>query len=173
MICLRELSKSDILTVNKWRNDTQMIDYLGANFRYINIETDEYWFDNYQKNRNTQVRCAICIENSNKFIGLVSLTNIHDINKNAEFHIMIGESCEVNKGYGTIAIKIMLNHGFNNLNLNRIELKVLETNLRAIRSYEKVGFVKEGLLRNVVFKNGEYINMIVMGILKHEYLFIK
>jgi RimJ/RimL family protein N-acetyltransferase len=64
MIYLREIKRSDVKALNKWRNDPELISYLGAPFRFINIETDEAWFASYQKSRSSQVRCAIVPKNS-------------------------------------------------------------------------------------------------------------
>ncbi|MFX1495312.1 MAG: GNAT family N-acetyltransferase [Promethearchaeota archaeon] len=173
MVYLKELSKKDIPLINKWRNDPEVIDFLGGPFRYINIEIEEAWFETYLKNRDKQVRCSIFLDSDEKLIGLVSLLDIDHISKSAEFHIMIGDKKNYDKGYGTEATKLMLNHAFNNLNLNRIYLKVLEDNLRAIKIYDKCGFKKEGVLRSAVYKNGSYKNLIIMSILKKEFVLIK
>ena len=164
---LREISRKDMVTINKWRNDENLIALLGAPFRYIDIEIDEAWFDNYLNNRSKAVRCVI-VDDKDMVIGLVSLTDIDNINRSATFHIMIGDSSHQNKGAGQFAIKEMLNHAFNNLNLHRIQLEVLSSNDRAIHVYEKLGFVKEGTLRQVYFKNGKYVDALVMGIINNS-----
>ncbi len=164
---LRELSRKDLKVINTWRNDEKLISYLGANYRYIDLEIDEAWFDNYLKNRNNTVRCAI-VDSDDMIVGLVSLTNINYVNRTAEFHIMIGESDNQNQGIGTYAVDTMLKHAFNNLNLNRIYLEVLKTNDRAIRVYEKNGFQREGVLRQAFYKNGKYEDAIIMSVLKEE-----
>ena len=73
------------------------------------------------------------------------------MNRCARFGIFMGEKSFWNQGYGTEATRLMLKHAFETLNLNRIFLHVYETNPRAIRAYEKVGFVKEGLLRDAIY----------------------
>ena len=73
------------------------------------------------------------------------------------------------KNYYKIGIVKYTDHA----SLNRIELGVLENNLPAIRLYEKNGFVKEGIKRNSNYKNGKYISMIMMSLLKEEYLDIE
>lgn len=165
---LRELSRKDLSTINSWRNDKDLISYLGANYRYIDIEIDMAWFDNYLKDRNRTIRCSI-VDESDEIIGLISLTGIDYINGVAELHIMIGNGINREKGVGQFAINEMLNHAFNNLNLNKIELQVLATNSRAIHVYEKVGFKQDGVLREACFKNGQYLDMVVMSILKREF----
>lgn len=170
MVYLRELQIEDIDFINTWRNDKEIIDSLGANFRYINKQTDLNWFNNYQNNRNSQVRCSICLKENNEIIGLVSLTAIDNLNGTAEFHIMIGNKSYHNKGVGSLATRELLNHGFNNLNLNKIYLSVLEDNSNALRLYKKVGFKEDGVLRQHVYKNGCYKDLIIMSLLKSEYI---
>lgn len=170
MYRLRELEEKDIIIINKWRNNAELISMLGAPYRFINQSVDKNWFNSYMNNRSSQVRCAIVTEENDDILGLVSLTSINQLNQSAEFHIMIGETVNQGKGMGTFAVKKMLDHAFKNLNLYRIELTVLESNKRAQHLYEKCGFIKEGTMRNCVYKNGEFVNMHIYSILKEEYL---
>ncbi len=169
MYRLRELEKKDIFAINKWRNDAQLIEKLGAPFRYINIEVDQKWYDDYMMNRSKQVRCAI-IDDNDYILGLVSIVGIDYINQCAEFHIMIGDKENQGKGIGLFATNEMLKHAFLNLNLNRIELTVLEDNIRAQALYERVGFVREGIKRKAKYKKGKFVNMYMYSILKEDYL---
>lgn len=174
MYQLRELERKDLSTINKWRNQSELIAQLGAPFRYINPEVDNQWFENYMANRGSCVRCAVVKETEPTCIlGLVSLTNIDQINQSAVLHIMIGNTADQGKGIGSFAIISMLNHAFFNMNLHRVELKVLTSNMRARHVYEKCGFSKEGILRNAVFKNGEFVDILLYSILKEEYLIQK
>lgn len=169
MYKLRELERKDLAVVNTWRNNHELIEQLGAPFRYINLEVDQKWFDSYMNSRNNQVRCAIVEENEDTILGMVSLVSINQINQSAEFHIMIGDESNQGKGIGTFAVKEMLNHAFYNMNLNRVELTVLESNKRAIHLYEKNGFVYEGCKRKTRFKGGKFVNMLMYSILREEY----
>ena len=56
MYKLRELERKDLTIINSWRNDYELIEQLGAPFRYINLEVDQKWFDCYMSNRGNQVR---------------------------------------------------------------------------------------------------------------------
>ncbi|MBQ7216868.1 MAG: hypothetical protein IJS39_12895 [Synergistaceae bacterium] len=82
----------------------ELIANLGATFRYINPDVDSVWYDNYMKPRSNSIRCAIVSEDSDEFIGLVSLMNIDHLNQCAEFHIMIGSSENQNRDAGTFAV---------------------------------------------------------------------
>ncbi len=169
MYRLRELERRDLGEINKWRNDPELIACLGAPFRYINLNVDEAWFDGYMKSRNNTVRCAIVEDGKDEILGLVSLVSINHMNQSAEFHIMIGNKDNQGKGMGLFAVREMLNHAFYNLNLQRVELTVLEDNLRARHLYEKVGFIREGVKRSSKYKNGKFNNMILYSILKPEF----
>lgn len=170
MYKLRELERDDIKKINKWRNDPNLIACLGAPYRYINEDVDSDWYDHYIHSRNNAVRCAIIeAAKEDDVLGLISLMNINYINRSGELHIMIGNSENRGKGIGTFAVKAMIEHAFLNLNLRRIELGVLENNAPAIHLYEKCGFIREGIKRESNYKNGEYISMIFMSILKTEW----
>ena len=75
-----------------------------------------------------------------------------------------------NRGFGTKVTQILVDFGFRDLNLNRIYLDVFQNNKRAIKTYTKCGFVEEGVKRESVFINGEFINIVQMSILSKEFL---
>ncbi len=169
MTVLKEITQKDIPTINRWRHDREIINHLGSPFRFINVETDEKWFEHYMKNRHVQVRCGIYYGFKNKLVGVVYLTDMDSLNRNAELSIMLGDKSAWNKGIGSTAVKYMLAHAFGDLNLERVYLRVLENNKRAIAFYKKLGFVHEGTLRKMIYKNNVYHNMIMMSILKEEF----
>ena len=88
----------------------------------------------------------------------------------AEVGITIGEKEYQGKGYGTEAMEVLLEYGFKTVNLNRIQLRVYEFNSRAIKSYNKIGFVEEGRMRQGIFIKGKYHDIIFMSILQEEWL---
>ena len=169
MIHLRELARSDLAAVNRWRQDRALTDGLGAPHRYIGPEVDEVWFDAYLDRRGTDIRCAICRDGQAEPIGVVSLTGIDPVHRHAELHILLGDRDAQGQGLGTAAIAAMLRHGFFDLNLHRIFLFVLATNQAALHVYEKAGFTREGLLREAAYKNGEYQDLILMAVLRSEF----
>lgn len=166
---LREIEKKDLFIINQWRNDRDLIDFLGAPFRFINKDTDDCWYAAYLDDRKSSVRLALVEEDSDSIVGAVYLTSIDWLNRSAEFSIWIGSKDHQNKGLGKYASLQMLSHAFNDLGLQRIYLKVLKRNSRARELYKNIGFVEEGILRKVVFKNGFYEDMMLMSILAEEY----
>ncbi|MBP1949899.1 GNAT family N-acetyltransferase [Virgibacillus litoralis] len=103
-----------------------------------------------------------------KSIGNAQLYKINPWNRNAELGLWIGEKSEWGKGYGTEVVEILVNFAFSRLNLHKVYLTVDSDNIGAIRCYEKVGFYKDGVLRDEVFKNGKYVNRIYMSILETD-----
>lgn len=171
MYKLRELEREDMKIINKWRNDPDLIAFLGAPFRFINEDVDHDWYEKYLNSRGNSIRCAVVdSEREDEILGLISLININYINRSGELHIMIGSRVNRGKGLGTFAVKAMIKHAFLNMNLRRIELGVLENNAPAVHLYEKCGFVREGIKRESNYKNGQYINMIIMSVLRRECL---
>jgi RimJ/RimL family protein N-acetyltransferase len=102
-------------------------------------------------------------------IGSLAFDHIDWHIRAAEFGILIGDKTYWNRGYGTEAIRLLAQHGFNTLNLNRIYLHVFENNPRAIRAYEKAGFSLEGRERQAEFTDGKFIDVLRMSLLKSEF----
>ena len=104
-----------------------------------------------------------------KLVGDCGLRNIDWKSRKAEFFITIGEKQFWDKGFGTDALRIVIRLAFDKMNLNRVWLTVLVDNPRAVRCYEKCGFVREGLLRQESFVDGKYRDVLMMAILREDY----
>jgi RimJ/RimL family protein N-acetyltransferase len=104
-----------------------------------------------------------------RLIGFVGLGGIDGPNGDGFVGIGIGEPEYRGNGYGTDAMRVILRFAFAELNLHRVSLDVFEYNLRAIRSYEKAGFVVEGRERQVLHRDGRRWDVIYMGILRKEW----
>lgn len=169
MVTLRELAREDIPLVNRWRQDRDLVEGLGAPTRYITEEVDHAWFDEYLRRRGVDVRCAILAERESEPVGLASLTGIDSVHRRAEFHLLIGRRDLHGRGLGTDATLATLRHAFHDLNLHRVFVWVLATNTAAIRVYEKVGLRREGVAREAAYKRGRYEDLLHMGILSHEF----
>lgn len=167
MIQVREIIEEDVPFINQWRNDPEVMQYLTNQFRFIGLQADRNWFAYYQQHRNEAVRLAILDEGS--LVGTVQLTQIDRMNQQAEYSIMIGEKNHQSKGLGRQATRAILSHAFLDLNLHRIYLTVLPDNERAIRLYESIGFQREGIYRKSLFKNGQFIDVLGMSLLRDEY----
>lgn len=104
-----------------------------------------------------------------KHIGVIEYREINIVSRRCSVGIGIGEKAYWGKGYGTDALKALIHYLFQTMNLNRVQLDTWSGNVRAIRSYEKCGFVVEGRMRNDAYIDGQYYDTIVMGLLKEEF----
>ena len=168
MITLRELSREDIPIVNRWRRDPVVADGIGAPARFIGLDVDLKWHEDYLSRRGSEVRCAVCLGDSGQLVGMVSLTRIDYVNRNAEYNAMVGERASQNRGIGTAATRAMVRHGFFDLNLHRIYVSIVRENISSIRMCEKAGFREEGTIRDGAYKNGRYHDLVLMGVLDSE-----
>ena len=132
---------------------------------------EEQWFEGMLSRPQYEHPLTIEIQQADQWraIGNCGYNNIDWRCNAAELGIFIGDKSCWNKGYGTQAMRMLLHFGFNTLNLNRIALDVYETNLRAVRSYEKAGFVHEGRKRQGMYKDGRYIDILQMSVLRDEW----
>lgn len=127
---------------------------------------EERWFRDYQRRSDEQI---FAIEVSGHHIGNLGLHRVDRIHRKADLGVVIGEAAYWSRGYGTDAIRLALRYGFDHLALNKISLDVLEHNVRAIRSYEKCGFQREGLRREDVYKDGRFFDVLRMSVLAREF----
>ena len=105
-----------------------------------------------------------------RLIGFVVLFNIKWSNQSAEMAVAIGLPEYRGKGYGQDALQLILNYAFSELNLHRVGLTVMDYNQAAIRAYERAGFVREGVQRQMVQREGQRYDMLTYGILRDEWL---
>lgn len=173
-IRLRAVEREDIPRYVAWFNDPEVTAGLMMHLP-MSLADETRWFEGLAGRAIEERPLAIDRKVSDgwQHIGATGLEGIEWLNRSAEFGIFIGEKILWNKGYGSEATRLMLKHGFETLNLNRIFLRVYETNPRAVRAYEKVGFVKEGLMRDAVYRNGCYINALLMSVLRSEWNLIQ
>lgn len=172
-IRFRAIEKEDLPYFVKWLNDPDVRSGLSL-YLPLSLAEEEKWFEEILKRDAHERPIAIEIQpdpNINKwvFVGNCGLFGIDWQNRFAEVGIHIGEKDFWDQGFGTRAMNLILKHGFENLNLHRIWLRVFVDNPRAIRSYEKTGFTVEGKFREAQFKAGKYGDVIIMSMLAHEW----
>jgi RimJ/RimL family protein N-acetyltransferase len=102
-------------------------------------------------------------------IGFVVIHSIEWNNRVGSLAIGIGDPNYQNKGFGSEALQLILRYAFHELNLHRVGLDVIGYNGRAIRTYEKAGFIVEGKIRSAIYRDGRYFDRIMMGILRSEW----
>jgi len=144
-VLLRPLASSDLRRCVKWFSDPQIIRFLGRDAP-VTLAEEERWFRDYERRTH----------------------KIDRVHRKAEVGIVIGEPSFWSQGYGTEAMRVVLQYGFDGLGLNKISLDVLEYNTRALRTYERLGFQREGVHREDIYKDGRFVNVMRMSILARE-----
>jgi RimJ/RimL family protein N-acetyltransferase len=168
---LRALERGDLPRCLRWVNDPEIIRYTSINIPF-SYEKEEQWLNQQSELSAAQgqnLAIEVIVGSDWVHIGNTGLFGIEPIHNAGEFGIIIGEKEYWNKGYGRETAKLMLKHGFEDLNLNRIYLKVFVDNLRGIKAYESAGFVKEGVMRQAMYKNGKYNDIVLMSVLHSEW----
>ena len=161
---LRPLASTDLRRCVKWFSDPQVIRFLGRNSP-VTFAEEARWFRDYERRTDEQI---FAIEVAGHHVGNLGLHRIDRVHRKAEVGIVIGEPTFWSKGFGTEAMRVALRYGFDLLGLNKISLDVLEYNTRAIQTYERLGFQREGLHREDVYKDGRFVNVLRMSILARE-----
>lgn len=116
-----------------------------------------------------RVQFVIALKDNDRPIGEIAIMDMDPSNRSGHLRIAIFNEEDCGQGYGREALLLILDYGFGMMNLNRIELSVYSYNDRAIRAYEKIGFVQEGIQREALYYNHEYHDAIMMSMLAREY----
>ena len=161
-------SEEEIEKFTKWMNDFEVTDYTGRSAQIVTLPGEKEYLENSAKNSKNK-NFNIVELNTDKLIGTLGLEDINWIERSAVLGIFIGEEDYRSNGYGTEAIKLLLEFGFKYLNLHSIRLDLIEVNERAHKCYLKCGFKDSGRSREEVFINGRYYNKLHMDILENEF----
>ncbi len=166
MIYLRPMTEEDTADIVVWRNSPDV----RKSFIYQEDFTPEghlrWLHEVVQTGRAAQM--MICEEGSGRALGSVYIRDIDHIHHKGEYGIFLGTEAARGRGIGTEAARLMIAYGFETLGLHRIYLRALSENARAIRSYEKAGFIKEGCLKDDVRIHGEYKDIVWMAIVRNN-----
>ncbi len=162
---LRPMLEEDAQFIVDMRNNPKILNSLFS-YKMITVQEHLNWYKNNLNNDN-RIDLIICRKEDDKRIGTVNLANINYKNQKAEFGIMIAESFW-NKDYAYESSNRFINYSFNQFNLNKIYLEVLKENDAAINLYEKLGFREEGILREDIFKNGKFKDVLIMSLFRDD-----
>lgn len=165
-IYLSPRSVEDAEKFTEWLNDFETTDYIGRSGAIVTVESEKEYLEEHIRD---EANFVIVNLSNEEIIGTIGLLNINHLQRTAVLGIFIGDKTSRNKGYGTESIKLLLDYGFNYLNLNNIKLDLMEFNERALACYKKCGFKEYGRRRKCNFINGKYYDTIEMDILRDEF----
>lgn len=164
----KSCEEEDIIKFTEWMNDFEVTDYIDNSSMLFSYESEKEWVIASAKKSSPGNFNIIDLE-TNELIGSVGFDKIKDVSRSAVLGVFIGADKYRSNGYGTEAIKLLLEYGFKYLNLHSIKLTVLDVNARAYKCYIKCGFKETGRDREAMYLNGKYHDVIHMDILESEF----
>lgn len=160
---LTALVEADRPVLLGWINTPELV-HFNAPYRPIHEPAHDGWFDAVTRDPS-RVIFAIRSKPDGELLGTVQLTDFHEIYRQAQVQIRIGESRHRGRGIGTEALRLSVEFAWRDRNLHRVWTNVFGRNQRAVAAYRKAGFVEEGRLRDGAFIDGKWDDLIVMGII--------
>ncbi|MCD5323376.1 MULTISPECIES: GNAT family N-acetyltransferase [Pontibacillus] len=168
-VFLRPIEEADLdLFYNQGLWDSEVRRLTGTQ-AFFNRKSVKQWFEKIGEDSN-RIDLLICQQEDEKPIGDMAILEIDQLNRKALVRVSLFVKETWGGGLGTEALSLLIDYGFRQLNLNRIGLDVFSYNTRAIRSYEKLGFVKEGQIRDALYYDGVYHDSILMGLKEEEFV---
>lgn len=164
---LRRVEEKDLKLLVKWRNDPEIWKHFFNAFPLYDT-AQKAWYEDL---RRSQSRVLFVIEDkkSAKPAGTVGLDKIDFRNQSAEFgNLLIGERKFLGRGLAREASSLAVDYAFGHLNLRRVYLYVFKENTAAVKIYEGLGFKREGILREAMFAEGKFKDLLLMSLLKTE-----
>lgn len=167
LVCLRAREPEDEPLLHQWFNDPEVTENLVIRYPLSHAQ-EKAFITSVDAPSFARAGFAVVAKDTGELIGGADLVDSSSENRSAELGIAIGDKARWDGGYGTDTMRTLCRFGFDFMNLNRIELEVYLSNPRAIHVYETVGFVREGVRREAMYKYGRYLDVLVMGLLRGE-----
>lgn len=168
-IRLRAIERDDLPLLHTFNNDLE-VELAGGGDPPMpqSLSRLEAEFDQQAANGGRDGK-SFAIDAQDTFIGICALFNEDNLAHTTELGITIGNKSYWGKGFGREALSLLVDYGFRYHNYHKIWLQVHSDNERAIKAYRNVGFIEEGRLRQHVYSNGRYVDLIHMGILRADW----
>lgn len=167
---LRPLSQADAQVTLAWRNDPALRDaVMGYRFPVTQAREDAWYARILQDGGDRRADYAIESLTDGAMVGMTHLAEIDWIARHAGFGIIIGDASRQGQGLAAEAMRLLFGHAFGVLNLRRIHLRVAAYNVRALALYHRFGFREEGRLREHVFLDGRYHDLVLMGLMRADH----
>ena len=163
-VTLGPLTATDCMPLFRWFNDAETA-RLDLAYRPIDWSSHKTWFDSVGRDPS-KVLFAIRKNGDTGLVGVVTIAQIHSVHRSAEIGVRIGEERDRGRGFGSEALGMTLDFCWDALNLQRTWLHTFKHNERAIRTYTKAGFRKEGVLRRAAYIDGQWVDVVVMAKLR-------
>ena len=169
-VWLRPIEPEDVVANAATASDAEVGHFLGAKAPMSRASAERFATEILSFVGQTGYPYAICLLDGDLAIGTVFLRDVDKVNGSGVVGIFLGDRRYLGQGYGTDALNALVDFGFGELRLERIELQVFDYNTRAIRSYVKSGFQTDAVLRHARFHRGVHHDVHIMSILRDDWL---
>lgn len=164
---LRPVEERDLPRFARWLADREVTRWLAGIGEPPTLEDEREWYESKRADPDNVMWSIDTLEG--RLVGNVEL-RLAPRARRAEMGIAVQDKSQWGQGLGTDTVRLVLEYAFEDLQINRVELTTDEENARAIRCYEKCGFVREGLLRQHRLVDGRFGNTVVMAVLNSDWL---
>ena len=165
---LRALEKDDLDTLKKWRN-MKHVRKSTREYRLLNMINQKDWFESIHKNNPPKEIMFGIINKKGKLVGVTGLTYIDWKNRTSEISIYFSYLGWQKKPEARDTLNLIMQYGFDELNLNRLWVEIYELMKENIELFKKMNFVKEGVLREKVWRERKWWNTFIYSKLSREY----
>ncbi|MFI6011257.1 GNAT family N-acetyltransferase [Streptomyces sp. NPDC051243] len=164
---LRPFTEADAAVMAEIIEDPEVLRFTDETSEEFPLERLRSWYGT-RSDQPDRLDLAVTDRTTGELVGEVVLYEWDSKARSCTFRTLIGPKGR-NRGLGTEATRLIVGHGFEQLGLHRIELQAYGHNHRALRVYEKAGFVVEGVRREADLRDGEWVDWVVMAVLDHEW----
>jgi len=168
-VLLRAMTRDDLVKQWEFNNDLD-VEFAGGGDPPMpqSLERLQADFDR-ESAKGGRDDATFAIDVDGRFIGACGLRNFNHTARTCELGIAIGDKAYWGQGYGRESVRLLVQYAFRYRNFRKVWLWVHAANERAIRAYRAAGFVEEGRLRQHVWSNGRYDDVVYMGVLQEEW----
>lgn len=161
IVYLRPITIADTDMVVKWRNEKAVVE----NFIYRKPVTRKdhlNWLET-KVDKGLVHQFVVCLNDDNRAVGSVYLQHFEEENKKAESGVFMGDESIKGKGIGTEAVRLLKQYAFDELGLHKLMARVLAYNVASLKLHEKAGYNKEAYLKDELFIEGKYEDLVLFG----------
>jgi RimJ/RimL family protein N-acetyltransferase len=169
LVHLRPLAEADVDHILTWVNDPGVVGNLASFSGGAFTRDDELAWVRRVQASPTDVVFSVTAADDGRYLGQVGLHQIHARSRVGRLACIIASRAEMGRGFGSAAIGAVLDHGFGALGLHKVWLMVFAHNQRGRRTYARIGFAEEGVLREEYFHDGTWHDMVRMSLLAREW----
>lgn len=169
MVRLRSLEVDDYEAFYRWSQDPTVTRYSLSSYAYPQSKSDIKRSLSEINDSPKTVSFGLCCTATDQLIGYAGINDISPLNRSGEYFILIGDKAYWGRGIATLVTRLVTQFGFRSLGLHRIELTAFMANSAAIRAYEKAGYQHEGVQRQAGYRDGQFMDKVMMSALVSEW----